>query len=93
MAEDLFQDTWVKLARNAHRLDEDTDLGAWLFRVARNAWVTSLSICARAGPASTSNRSSPGRRTSAATSRSTRRTSCRGRIPVGREVLRRVVRR
>jgi RNA polymerase sigma-70 factor (ECF subfamily) len=40
VAEDLFQDTWVKLARNAHRLHEDTDLGAWLFRVARNAWVS-----------------------------------------------------
>ncbi|MDP9003018.1 MAG: RNA polymerase sigma factor [Myxococcota bacterium] len=40
VAEDLFQDTWVKLARNAHRLDDDTDLRAWLFRVARNAWVS-----------------------------------------------------
>jgi RNA polymerase sigma-70 factor (ECF subfamily) len=40
VAEDLFQETWIKLARNAHRLDEDTDLGAWLFRVARNAWVS-----------------------------------------------------
>ncbi|MDP9149836.1 MAG: RNA polymerase sigma factor [Myxococcota bacterium] len=40
VAEDLFQDTWVKLARHAHRLDEDTDLAAWLFRVARNAWVS-----------------------------------------------------
>jgi RNA polymerase sigma factor (sigma-70 family) len=40
VAEDLFQDTWIKLARSAHRLGEDTDLGAWLFRVARNAWVS-----------------------------------------------------
>lgn len=40
VAEDLFQDTWIKLARNARRLEEDTDLGAWLFRVARNAWVS-----------------------------------------------------
>jgi RNA polymerase sigma factor (sigma-70 family) len=40
VAEDLFQETWVKLARNAHRLHADTDLGAWLFRVARNAWVS-----------------------------------------------------
>lgn len=40
VAEDLFQETWVKLARHAPRLAEDTDLGAWLFRVARNAWVS-----------------------------------------------------
>jgi RNA polymerase sigma factor (sigma-70 family) len=39
-AEDLFQETWLKLARNAHRLAEDTDLRAWLFTVARNAWVS-----------------------------------------------------
>jgi RNA polymerase sigma-70 factor (ECF subfamily) len=40
VAEDLFQETWLKLARNAARLDEDTDLAAWLFTVARNAWVS-----------------------------------------------------
>jgi RNA polymerase sigma factor (sigma-70 family) len=40
VAEDLFQETWVKLARSARRLHQDTDLGAWLFRVARNAWVS-----------------------------------------------------
>lgn len=40
LAEDLFQETWVKLARHATRLAEDTDLAAWLFRVARNAWVS-----------------------------------------------------
>ena len=40
VAEDLFQETWVKLARHAPRLQEDTDLAAWLFRVARNAWVS-----------------------------------------------------
>lgn len=40
VAEDLFQETWVKLARHATRLDEDTDLAAWIFRVARNAWVS-----------------------------------------------------
>jgi RNA polymerase sigma-70 factor (ECF subfamily) len=40
VAEDLFQETWLKLARSAHRLAEDTDLGAWLFAVARNAWVS-----------------------------------------------------
>jgi RNA polymerase sigma-70 factor (ECF subfamily) len=40
VAEDLFQETWLKLARNAPRLAEDTDLRAWLFTVARNAWVS-----------------------------------------------------
>jgi len=40
IAEDLFQETWLKLARSAHRLADDTDLGAWLFTVARNAWVS-----------------------------------------------------
>lgn len=36
LAEDLFQDTWVAAARNAHRLREDTELGPWLFTIARN---------------------------------------------------------
>jgi RNA polymerase sigma-70 factor (ECF subfamily) len=40
VAEDLFQETWLKLARTAPRLAEDTDLAAWLFTVARNAWVS-----------------------------------------------------
>lgn len=40
LAEDLFQEMWVKLARHAPRLAEDTDLAAWLFRVARNAWIS-----------------------------------------------------
>jgi RNA polymerase sigma-70 factor (ECF subfamily) len=40
VAEDLFQETFCKLARHAARLDEDTDLAAWLFRVARNAYVS-----------------------------------------------------
>ena len=40
VAEDLFQETWLKLARTAPRLAEDTDLLAWLFTVARNAWVS-----------------------------------------------------
>jgi RNA polymerase sigma-70 factor (ECF subfamily) len=38
LAEDLFQETWLKLARHATGLREDTDLGAWLFTVARNAF-------------------------------------------------------
>jgi RNA polymerase sigma-70 factor (ECF subfamily) len=36
LAEDLFQETFLKLARHATRLDEETDLGAWLYTVARN---------------------------------------------------------
>jgi RNA polymerase sigma-70 factor (ECF subfamily) len=38
LAEDLFQETWLKLARHATSLRDDTDLGAWLFTVARNAY-------------------------------------------------------
>ena len=40
VAEDLFQETFLRLARAAPRLAEDTDLAAWLFTVARNAWVS-----------------------------------------------------
>jgi RNA polymerase sigma-70 factor (ECF subfamily) len=40
VAEDLFQETWLKLSRSAPRLAEDTDLRAWLFTVARNAWIS-----------------------------------------------------
>ncbi|MEO5728634.1 MAG: RNA polymerase sigma factor [Byssovorax sp.] len=36
LAEDLFQDTWLAAARHAGDLAEDTDLGAWLFTIARN---------------------------------------------------------
>jgi RNA polymerase sigma-70 factor, ECF subfamily len=36
VAEDLFQETFLQLARHAPRLDEDSDLGAWLYTVARN---------------------------------------------------------
>ena len=36
LADDLFQETFLQLARHALRLAEDTDLAAWLFTVARN---------------------------------------------------------
>jgi len=36
LAEDLFQETWLAVARGARRLRDDTDLRAWLFTVARN---------------------------------------------------------
>ena len=42
VAEDLFQETWMALARAAPTLREDTDLPAWLFTVARNAFRSYL---------------------------------------------------
>jgi RNA polymerase sigma-70 factor, ECF subfamily len=38
LAEDLFQNTWLKLARGAARLAPGTELKAWLFSVARNEY-------------------------------------------------------
>lgn len=35
-AEDLFQDTWLSAARNAHRLREGSQLLPWLYTIARN---------------------------------------------------------
>lgn len=40
MAEDLLQETFMKLARNAPNLREDTNISAWLFTVARNAYIS-----------------------------------------------------
>ena len=40
VAEDLLQETWVRLAKNASRLRDDTELSAWLFTVARNVYRT-----------------------------------------------------
>jgi RNA polymerase sigma-70 factor (ECF subfamily) len=37
-ADDLFQETFLRLARFGPSLREDTDLAAWLFTVARNAY-------------------------------------------------------
>jgi RNA polymerase sigma-70 factor (ECF subfamily) len=39
-AEDVLQETWLRLATRANELAADTDLAAWLFTVARNAWVS-----------------------------------------------------
>jgi RNA polymerase sigma-70 factor (ECF subfamily) len=41
-AEDALQDAWLKLADGAGELalSADTDLAAWLFTVARNAWIS-----------------------------------------------------
>lgn len=46
MAEDLFQDTWLAAARNAHRLREDSNLLAWLFMIARNKHRNALRFVA-----------------------------------------------
>jgi len=35
-AEDLQQETWLAVARHAARLAPDSDVGAWIFTVARN---------------------------------------------------------
>jgi RNA polymerase sigma-70 factor, ECF subfamily len=35
-AEDLSEETWLRLVTHAHRLQPDTRLAAWLFTVARN---------------------------------------------------------
>jgi RNA polymerase sigma-70 factor (ECF subfamily) len=35
-AEDLLEETWLRLVRHAPRLRPDTNLGAWLFTVARH---------------------------------------------------------
>ena len=36
LAEDLFQDTWLAAARNAHRLRQGSELLPWLYTIARN---------------------------------------------------------
>ncbi len=38
VAMDLVQETFISLARNATKLESDTNLRAWLFTVARNAY-------------------------------------------------------
>lgn len=36
VAEELLEETWLRLVEHAHRLADDTCLAAWLFTVARN---------------------------------------------------------
>jgi RNA polymerase sigma-70 factor, ECF subfamily len=38
LAEDLFQETWLAAARNAHRLCEGSQLLPWLYTIARNKY-------------------------------------------------------
>lgn len=40
LAEDLFQETWLAVARDAAQLAPDSDLTAWLYAVARNRFRT-----------------------------------------------------
>ena len=40
LAEDLFQETWLKLARGWADLPADADVEAWLFTVARNVFIS-----------------------------------------------------
>ena len=40
IAEDLLEETWLRLVKHSQRLNEDTRLGAWLFTVARNLHVS-----------------------------------------------------
>lgn len=40
LAEDLLQETFVRLASKAKKLDDDTRLAAWLFTVARNLYLS-----------------------------------------------------
>lgn len=40
VAEDLLEETWLRLVKHAHRLRADTNLAAWLFTVARHLHVS-----------------------------------------------------
>jgi RNA polymerase sigma-70 factor (ECF subfamily) len=40
VAEDLLEETWLRLVKHARKLRPDTRLGAWLFTVARNLHVS-----------------------------------------------------
>jgi RNA polymerase sigma-70 factor (ECF subfamily) len=40
VAEDLLEETWLRLVTHAERLRPDTELGPWLFTVARNLYVS-----------------------------------------------------
>jgi RNA polymerase sigma-70 factor (ECF subfamily) len=40
VAEDLLEETWLRLVEHAERLRDDTRFGPWLFTVARNLYVS-----------------------------------------------------
>ena len=49
LAEDLLDETWLRLVRHAPRLLDDTRCGPWLFTVARNLYWTHRSHNSPAG--------------------------------------------
>ncbi len=40
VAEDLLEETWLRLVKHARRLQPDTRLGPWLFTVARHLYIS-----------------------------------------------------
>ncbi len=40
LADDLFQETWLKAARHGATLDAHANLEAWLFTIARNTFIS-----------------------------------------------------
>lgn len=40
VAEDLLEETWVRVIEHARRLRADTELGPWLFTIARNLYLS-----------------------------------------------------
>jgi len=40
VADDLLEETWLRVVRHTHRLRSDTQLAPWLFTVARNIFVS-----------------------------------------------------
>lgn len=40
VAEELLEETWLRFVRHGERLESDTRIGAWLFAVARNLYVS-----------------------------------------------------
>src|SRR3546814_15604755 len=49
VAEDLLEETWLRLVVHARRLNPDTRLGPWLFTVARHLPSNSRSAAPRLG--------------------------------------------
>jgi RNA polymerase sigma-70 factor (ECF subfamily) len=45
VAEDLLDETWLRLVRHARALQPDTRIGAWLFTVARNLYWSHRRAC------------------------------------------------
>jgi RNA polymerase sigma-70 factor (ECF subfamily) len=39
-AEDVHQETWIRVAQNHTRLRPDSDLAAWIFAIARNTFIS-----------------------------------------------------